>query len=121
MHASAQSTTTITTFQQDDFVLYRSPSLFWTGKAGHTFVCRVERCRMDGRYDLTAVATGDFVPAARPEYMRLLSSADAMADIDTAPLRAGDAADGMNAAALAWLTQQHTTVNQSPLLPGQQA
>ncbi|MGI5359968.1 hypothetical protein ACQI4E_32370 [Streptomyces sp. CA-252508] len=49
--------------------------------------------------------------------MRLLPAADAMRDIDTAPLNTEGAADDMTAAAMAWLTQQAATANRRPELP----
>ncbi|MGP3633844.1 hypothetical protein ACTU45_10830 [Streptomyces sp. 24-1644] len=119
MRNSAQSTTPAIKFQQGQFVLFRDPEMFWTGQAGHTFVCKVERAWMDGKYDLIALASDRYVHYASPEYMRLLPSVDAMRDIDTAPLNTDGAADDMTAAAIAWLTQQHATANQRAELPAQ--
>ncbi|CAM5292675.1 hypothetical protein GCM10010329_80820 [Streptomyces spiroverticillatus] len=104
-------------FNERDFVLYRDPALFWTGQEDHTFVCRVQRSWNEGTYDLLAVATNRFIHDASGDYMRLLPSLDAMRDIDTAPLHSAGAADGLTAAALAWLTQQHATANRCPELP----
>jgi hypothetical protein len=86
MHVSAQRTTVKTTFKQGDFVLFRDPEMFWTGKSGHTFVCRIDRAWTNGTYTLTALATGRTVFEVQPDYMRLLPAVDAMRDIDTAPL-----------------------------------
>lgn len=113
-------TTTPTDFRVDDFVLYRDPARFWRGEAGHTFVCRVayaERYTSGKvRYTLAPV-TGGLIHDAQGDYMRLLPPADAMRDIDTAPLHGATAADDMTAAAMAWLTQQHATANRRPELP----
>ncbi|WDI23331.1 hypothetical protein PS783_37505 (plasmid) [Streptomyces enissocaesilis] len=97
------ATAAATAFKVDDFVLYRDPEMFWAGKPGHTVVCRVTYAE---RY------TSDKIP-----YMRLLPPLDAMRDIDTAPLNTADAADGMTAAAMAWLAQQHATASTPPELP----
>ncbi|MFF5256930.1 hypothetical protein ACFY4K_33490 [Streptomyces leeuwenhoekii] len=118
MHVSAQRTTKAT-FKQGDYVLFRDPEMFWTGKPAHTFVCRVDRAWMNGTYTLTALATGRAVYEARPDYMRLLPAVDAMRDIDTAPLNTEGAVDDMTAAAIAWLTQQHATANRRAELPAQ--
>ncbi|MFH9438931.1 hypothetical protein [Streptomyces rochei] len=113
------ATAAATAFKVDDFVLYRDPEMFWAGKPGHTVVCRVtyaERYTSDKiRYTLTPV-TGGLIRNAQGEYMRLLPPFDAMRDIDTAPLNTADAADGMTAAAMAWLAQQHATANTPPEL-----
>ncbi|MCZ1000791.1 hypothetical protein O1M63_26525 [Streptomyces mirabilis] len=77
MRDSAKSTTPAIKFKQGQFVLYRDPEMFWTGQAGHTFVCRVQRSWMEGTYDLVAVATGRFVHEASGDYMRLLPAVDA--------------------------------------------
>ncbi|CAL9672485.1 hypothetical protein [Streptomyces sp. enrichment culture] len=113
------ATTAATAFKIDDFVLYRDPQMFWAGKPGHTVVCRVTYAERytNGtiRYTLTPV-TGGLICNAQGDYMRLLPPLDAMRDIDTAPLHT---ADGMTAAAMAWLAQQHATANQRPELPTQ--
>lgn len=110
----------ITTFQRGDFVLYRDPARFWRGEQAHTFVCLIEDVRnytnAQTRYRLSPL-TGGVIPEARGEYMRLLPPADAMRDIDTAPLNTDMVADDMSAAAVAWLTQQHATANRAPQLP----
>lgn len=112
--------TAVTTFKIDDFVLYRDPAMFWAGKPDHTFVCRVSNVvrYTNGEccYNLLPV-TGGLIREVQGDYMRLLPPADAMRDIDTAPLEGDGAADGMTAAALAWLTQQHATANRRPELP----
>jgi hypothetical protein len=109
-----------TTFRVDDFVLYRDPERFWRGEPGHTIVCRVSSVVRftsgESRYNLLPV-TGGLVREVQGDYMRLLPPADAMHDIDTAPLNGDDAADGMTAAAMAWLTQQAATANRRPELP----
>ena len=117
MRDMTQSTTPSTAFQRGQFVLYRDPELFWTGQAGHTFVCRVNGSSRAGTWDLMPLPHGKPICHANPDYMRLLPAIDAMRDIDTAPLHADGAADDMSAAAFAWLTQQHTVANQPPQLP----
>ncbi|MFE9468814.1 hypothetical protein ACFYNW_35345 [Streptomyces virginiae] len=122
MHAYSEPATTKgkVSYQRDDFVLYRDPERFWRGEANHTFVCRVSRTNtyVSGgvRYTLLPVQ-GGVINDAMGEYMRLLPPADAMRDIDTAPLNTVGAADEMTAAAMAWLTQQHRTANRCPELP----
>ncbi len=97
-------------FEREDFVLYRDPEMFWAGKPGHTFVCRVDEVvpytASDPRYHLICVTTGRRLKYARGGYMRLLPPQEAMRDVDTAPLKAGDAAAEMAPAAIAWLAQQ---------------
>ncbi|WP_432095674.1 hypothetical protein [Streptomyces sp. bgisy100] len=117
MRDNAQKTTPAIKFQRGQFVLYRDPEMFWTGQAGHTFVCRVQRTWPGGTYDLVGVATGRFIYDASGDYMRLLPPVDAMRDIDTAPLNTDGAVDDMTAAAFAWVAQQHATANQRPELP----
>ncbi|MFF9569918.1 hypothetical protein [Streptomyces sp. NPDC014685] len=110
------------TYRCDDYVLYRDPEKFWTGKPGHTVVCRVDAVvpysSGEIRYTLVRLdSTGGLIKQARAPYMRLLPPADAMRDIDTAPLNtATDAAD-MTPAAVAWLTAQTATVSRRPGLP----
>jgi hypothetical protein len=119
MAISTQKTTTpVAVFKDGDCVLYRDPELYWTGQSGHTFVCKVKKAWATGVYDLTALGSGRLIEFVKPDYMRLLPPIDAMRDIDTAPLHGDDAAEGMTAAAMAWLTQQHTTANKAPELPG---
>ncbi|MFD4260757.1 hypothetical protein ACFWR9_24820 [Streptomyces sp. NPDC058534] len=114
------ATAAATAFKVDDFVLYRDPERFWRGEPGHTFVCRVSavlRFTNGGcRYNLLPV-TGGLVREVQGDYMRLLPPADAMRDIDTAPLNGDAAADDMTAAAMAWLTQKAATANRRPELP----
>ncbi|MER5973284.1 hypothetical protein ABT112_26760 [Streptomyces sp. NPDC002055] len=126
MHAkpstTVQNVATQITFTRGDYVLYRDPALFWAGRPGHTYVCRVVRAERntDGHwYTLDPVTGGGRVYAARGDYMRLLPPADAMRDIDTAPLSAEGAAQEMTPAATAWLTQHHATANRRPELPAQ--
>ncbi|MGW7316118.1 hypothetical protein [Streptomyces sp. NPDC054865] len=106
-------------FKRGDFVLYRDPEKFWKGEPNHTFVCRIDDIVPytggEFAYTLTRL-TGGLVVKARREYMRLLPPADAMYDIDTAPLNTSMAAD-MTPAAVAWLTQQAATVSRRPELP----
>ncbi|WP_030889909.1 hypothetical protein [Streptomyces sp. NRRL S-1868] len=112
--------TAATAFEVDDFVLYRDPAQFWRGEPGHTIVCRVTnvvRYSSGGcRYNLLPV-TGGLIREVQGDYMRLLPPADAMRDIDTAPLNGDAAADGVTAAAAAWLTQQAATTTWRPELP----
>ncbi|MCD9145996.1 hypothetical protein [Streptomyces albireticuli] len=109
LHPQAGSVTAAV-FNRGDYVVYRDPNRFWAGLPAHTFVCRVDDAfRFDGgyRYSLTCLASGRPVGGnARGEYMRLLPPADAMRDIDTAPLHTGAAADTMAPGAVAWLVQQ---------------
>ncbi|ROQ65290.1 hypothetical protein EDD95_8153 [Streptomyces sp. CEV 2-1] len=118
MRHNARKATAETAIRRDDFVLYRDPEKFWTGQADHTFVCRVIRAWMDGSYDLVAVATHLPVLRVTGAYMRLLPAADAMHDIDFAPLGEPDPA-AMTPAAVAWLSQQSATATQRPELPTQ--
>ncbi|WP_228978438.1 hypothetical protein [Streptomyces sp. DH12] len=101
-------------FNRGDFVLYRDPSRFWAGEPGHTFPCRVEKAWASGDYELTELKTLRPIYGALPQYMRLLPPADAMRDIDTAPLQADGAAAEMTSAAMAWLAQQGTRADQGP-------
>ncbi|MGR4884016.1 hypothetical protein ACIPUC_32000 [Streptomyces sp. LARHCF249] len=123
MHAFSEPATAkgqAVSFQRDDFVLYRDPERFWRGEPNHTVVCRVSwvNTYVSGgvRYTLLPVK-GGVINDAQGAYMRLLPPADAMRDIDTAPLNTVGAADEMTAAAMAWLTQQHLTANRRPELP----
>ncbi|HEY9327059.1 MAG TPA: hypothetical protein VIS09_02270 [Streptomyces sp.] len=118
MAISTQKTTqSVAVFKDGDYVLYRDPELYWTGQSGHTFVCRVQKAWATGTYTLTALVSGRLIEFARPDYMRLLPPIDAMRGIDTAPLHTDGVATDMTAAALAWLTQQHTTATTPPELP----
>jgi hypothetical protein len=63
-----------------EFVLYRDPALYWAGKPGHTFPCRVT---LDGK--LENLLTGEAFKA-NLDYARLLPAAECMRDIDEAPL-----------------------------------
>ncbi|WP_030423262.1 hypothetical protein [Streptomyces sp. NRRL F-5065] len=112
---------TVTSFAVDDFVLYRDPARFWTGQAGHTFVCRIARIvrftNAPSRYDLQPVTDSGLIPGVQSGYLRLLPPVDAMRDIDTAPLRSDSAVDDMTAGAMAWLAQQAATTNRRPELP----
>ncbi|MER6501603.1 hypothetical protein ABT218_19945 [Streptomyces sp. NPDC001455] len=119
-HIPEAVTTAPVTYQRDDYVLYRDPERFWLGKAGHTAVCRVDALipftSGEIRYTLTRLDTGARITSARARYMRLLPPADAMHDIDTAPLDTGTPAD-MTPAAVAWLTAQTATASRRPELP----
>jgi hypothetical protein len=55
-------------------------------------------------YDLTELSGNRARAGIDPDYMRLLPAADAMHDIDTAPLTEPDTG-AMTPAAVAWLTQ----------------
>lgn len=92
-------------FKRGDFVLYRDPARYWTGQPNHTFVCQITFSWHTGEWNLRAVETGVETYRVSEEYMRLLPAAEAMVDIDTAPLRADNAAAAMDASALAWLVQ----------------
>ncbi|MCX5434780.1 hypothetical protein OHU11_42130 (plasmid) [Streptomyces sp. NBC_00257] len=110
------------TYRCDDYVLYRDPEKFWTGKPGHTTVCRVDAtipfASGEIRYTLARLDnTGGLVKLARSPYMRLLPPADAMHDIDTAPLNITTGAADMAPAAVAWLTAQTATASRRPELP----
>ncbi|MCX5115194.1 hypothetical protein OOK13_43490 [Streptomyces sp. NBC_00378] len=110
------------TYRCDDYVLYRDPEKFWLGKAGHTVVCRVDGvvpfASGEIRYTLARLdSTGGLIKLARSPYMRLLPPADAMRDIDTAPLGTDTGAADMAPAAVAWLTAQTATASRRPELP----
>jgi hypothetical protein len=104
-----QVTRPTVTYTKGDFVLFRDVERFWLGKPGHTFVGRVERSwrHVDtGKvmYDVTELSNLRYVGGVDPDYMRLLPPADAMADIDVAPLSEPDTG-AMSPAAVAWLRQ----------------
>ncbi|SHN34643.1 hypothetical protein [Actinacidiphila paucisporea] len=109
-----------TRYRAGDIVLYRDAEKFWTGRSGHTTVCKVERswtnvnsgARM---YDLIDVTTKHHL-TGHPDYMRLLPPVDAMHDIDTAPLSEPDVG-AMSAAAVAWLRQALRTDTGQPKVP----
>ncbi|MEU4506759.1 hypothetical protein [Streptomyces sp. NPDC024089] len=110
------------TYRCDDYVLYRDPEKFWTGEAGHTVVCRVDGvipfASGEIRYTLARLdSTGGLIKLARAQYMRLLPPADAMRDIDTAPLDTDTGAADLAPAAVAWLIAQSTTASRRPDLP----
>ncbi|MFE7111117.1 hypothetical protein ACFU98_42830 [Streptomyces sp. NPDC057575] len=125
MHAHTPDAVTVVapvTYRCDDYVLYRDPEKFWLGKAGHTVVCRVERVipftSGEIRYDLAPLnGVNHVIKQARSPYMRLLPPADAMHDIDTAPLDTDTGAADMAPAAVAWLTAQTTTASRRPEHP----
>ncbi|MEU6285040.1 hypothetical protein [Streptomyces sp. NPDC047028] len=100
---------TQTLYTKGDIVLFRNVERFWLGKPEHTFVGRVERSwrHVDtGRvlYDLTELGSLSYRAGIDPDYMRPLPAADAMHDIDTAPLSEPDTG-AMSPAAVAWLRQ----------------
>ncbi|AJC62036.1 hypothetical protein [Streptomyces sp. 769] len=97
-------------YSQSDIVLYRDARKYWLGEAGHTFVCRVYRVWRGNAtdkilYDLVNLASGRELANIDPDYMRLLSPADTMADIDAAPLNEAHT-DVLSPAAAAWLRLQ---------------
>ncbi|WP_030704971.1 MULTISPECIES: hypothetical protein [unclassified Streptomyces] len=108
-----------TRYLKGDLVLFRDVERFWLGLPGHTFVGRVERSWTNTHshkllYDLTELNTNGNRARAGidPDYMRPLPAADAMRDIDTAPLHEPDTG-AMTPAAVAWLRQhlaQHSSV-----------
>ncbi|MFF8790832.1 hypothetical protein [Streptomyces sp. NPDC015125] len=107
-----------TAYAHGDFVLYRDAHRFWQGQPNHTFVAQVERSwRHAGTgkvlVDLVELSGNRFVGGVDPDYLRLLPPADAMADIDTAPLAEADAG-AMSPAAVAWL-RQHLPQNAAAL------
>lgn len=113
------ATAPVARFRRNDYVLYRDPEAFWGGEPGHTFVCRVRDIHPYFNNTLVytlATMSGGSVSNACGDYMRLLPPADAMADIDTAPLRT-DTVPAMTPAAVAWLTQQEATASCYPQLP----
>ncbi|MER5886969.1 hypothetical protein ABT160_24360 [Streptomyces sp. NPDC001941] len=98
-----------TRYNEGDLVLFRDVERFWLGLPGHTFVGRVVRAwrHVDtGKvlYDLTELSSNRARAGIDPDYMRPLPAADAMHDIDTAPLREPDTG-AMTPAAVAWLRQ----------------
>lgn len=106
------------TYRRGDFVVFRDVERFWLGKSGHTFVGKVERVWQHAGtgkvlYDLIELSDNRHVAGIDPDYMRLLPPADAMADIDTAPLSEPDSG-AMTPAAVAWL-RQHLAQDSSKL------
>ncbi|MFI5987508.1 hypothetical protein ACIBEA_42405 [Streptomyces sp. NPDC051555] len=104
-HAPTGSTQAV--YTKGDIVLFRNVERFWLGKPEHTFVGRVERSwrHVDtGQvlYDLTELSSLSYRAGIDPDYMRPLPPADAMHDIDTAPLSEPDTG-AMTPAAVAWL------------------
>ncbi|QRV39144.1 hypothetical protein I6J42_34235 (plasmid) [Streptomyces californicus] len=109
-----------TRYLKGDLVLFRDVERFWLGLPGHTFVGRVERSWTNTHnhkllYDLTELNTNGNRARAGidPDYMRPLPAADAMRDIDTAPLNETDTG-AMTPAAVAWLRQhlaQHSSAS----------
>ncbi|PLW66075.1 hypothetical protein C0036_24730 [Streptomyces sp. DJ] len=97
------------TYAKGDMVLFRDVERFWLGQPGHTFVGRVERSWRHADtgkvlYDLVELSGNRVRAGIDPDYMRLLPPADAMRDIDTAPLSEPDTGV-MTPAAVAWLRQ----------------
>ncbi|WP_434096883.1 hypothetical protein [Streptomyces prasinus] len=87
-------------FVYGQYVLYRDPALYWAGKDGHTFPCRVLLNSV--RLELESLLTGQRFKAD-PDYARLLPAGDCMRDVDEAPLQ-GEYPD-LHPAAVAWLEQ----------------
>ncbi|WP_105973649.1 hypothetical protein [Streptomyces geranii] len=113
-----QTTPTQTGYKKGDLVLFRDAERFWLGKPGHTFVGRVERSWRHADtgktlYDLVELSGNRARAGIDPDYMRLLPPADAMHDIDTAPLTEPDTG-AMTPAAVAWLRQHLTQDNGKP-------
>ncbi|MFJ8870788.1 hypothetical protein ACIRD6_34210 [Streptomyces sp. NPDC102473] len=107
-----------THYIKGDMVLFRDVERFWLGLPGHTLVGRVERSWTNvhsGKllYDLTELSGNRARAGIDPAYMRLLPAADAMHDIDTAPLSETDTG-AMTPAAVAWL-RQHLVQDRSTL------
>ncbi|MFI5726931.1 hypothetical protein [Streptomyces cyaneofuscatus] len=107
-----------THYRKGDLVLFRDVERFWLGQPGHTFVGRVERSwtnTHNGKllYDLTELSGSRARAGIDPDYMRPLPAADAMRDIDTAPLNEPDTG-AMTPAAVAWL-RQHLAHHSSTL------
>ncbi|MFD1832425.1 hypothetical protein ACFSJS_22655 [Streptomyces desertarenae] len=84
------------------YALVRIPERYLTGQADHTIVCRVTGHDLRGRVELLEIRTGD-AHTARPEYVRPISPAEIMRDIDTAALDAGD----LLGAGDVWLRRWH--------------
>ncbi|GHH55547.1 hypothetical protein [Streptomyces candidus] len=106
-----------------DIVLFRNVERFWLGKPDHTSVGRVERSwqHVDTRkvlYDLTELGSLSYRAGVDPNYMRPLPAADAMRDIDTAPLNETDIG-AMTPAAVAWL--RHHLARGNSTLPAPHA
>ncbi|MFF8556553.1 hypothetical protein ACF058_27455 [Streptomyces sp. NPDC015501] len=105
-----------TRYLKGDLILARDAERYWLGQPNHTFVGRVERSWTNvdtGKllYDLTELSGNRARAGIDPDYMRPLPAADAMRDIDTAPLSEPDTG-AMTPAAVAWLRQhlaQHTS------------
>ncbi|MGN2366655.1 hypothetical protein ACTFBU_35870 [Streptomyces luridiscabiei] len=100
-----------THYRKGDLVLFRDVERFWLGLPGHTFIGRVERSWTNIHshkllYDLMELnVNGNRARSGiDPDYMRPLPPADAMHDIDTAPLNEPDTG-AMTPAAVAWLRQ----------------
>ncbi|MEU3071659.1 hypothetical protein ABZ712_33010 [Streptomyces sp. NPDC006906] len=98
-------------YLKGDLVLFRDVERFWLGLPGHTFIGRVERSWTNIHnhrllYDLMELNVhGNRARSGiDPDYMRPLPAADAMHDIDTAPLNETDTG-AMSPAAVAWLRQ----------------
>ncbi|GGV51270.1 hypothetical protein [Streptomyces spectabilis] len=109
-HLQTQVTRPAATYTQGDVVLFRDAERFWLGQSGHTFVGRVVRAwrqAYTGKvlYDLVELSGNRHRSGIDPDYMRLLPPADAMRDVDTAPLSEPDTG-AMTPAAVAWLRQQ---------------
>ncbi|MEO3978071.1 hypothetical protein [Streptomyces sp. CAU 1734] len=102
-----QAATARAAYIKGDMVLVRDAERFWLGLPGHTFVGRVERSWRHADtgkllYDLVELSASRVRAGIDPDYMRPLPAADAMHDIDTAPLSEPDTG-AMTPAAVAWL------------------
>ncbi|MDI6413160.1 hypothetical protein QLX52_30600 [Streptomyces albus] len=112
-----QQNEAVVRYRIGDIVLYRDPEAFWLGLPGHTRVCRVVDSRNGISFDLVEAGSNQTISRVRPCYMRLLPAAEAMRDIDTAPLREPDAT-AMSPASVAWLRQQVSKDGRPALPPG---
>ncbi|MFP8887828.1 hypothetical protein [Streptomyces mangrovi] len=94
------------TYPGGSYVLYRDPALYLTGRPGHTTICRVRG--LDSNFNqlhLADLRTGAS-HIVDPAYVRPITSAEIMRDIDTAALEhSGD----LLTAGDAWLRQQRKT------------
>jgi hypothetical protein len=106
-------------YQGGDYVLYRNPEKYLTGRSDHTTVARIvagecgERSHFHFRNERVTVvdlATGERLTCVQAAYLRRIPAADVMRDIDEAPLNAEH--PELVPAAVAWL-QQHTRRGES--------
>ncbi|WP_410540537.1 hypothetical protein [Streptomyces sp. KL2] len=93
------------TYPGGSHALYRDPAKYLTGQSGHTVICRVQG--LDAHIDrlhLADLRTGASY-IADPAYVRPITSAEIMRDIDTAAL---EHSEDLLTAGDAWLRQQRT-------------